>query len=63
MVNHAEQARKDHNKQIAKEIMIAYIQAGGPTGHVSLFPKQDRDGIPSVNFEIVGQRILKTVSE
>ncbi len=45
------------NRQIAKEIMIAYIQHGGTT--LTLFKK---DAVGAEQFEGVWNRILKTVS-
>ena len=49
------------NKQIAKEIIIAYIQAN-PAVLPSLFPKPGSESPALDNFEKVWERTLKAVS-
>jgi hypothetical protein len=49
------------NKQIAKEIIIAYIQAN-TTAFSSLFPKAGNESLALDNFENVWERTLKAVS-
>jgi hypothetical protein len=49
------------NKQIAKEIIIAYIQAG-TTVLPTLFPKAGNQSLALDDFENVWERTLKAVS-
>jgi hypothetical protein len=49
------------NKQIAKEIIIAYIQANS-SALSSLFPKPGNESHAVGNFEDIWERTLKAVS-
>jgi hypothetical protein len=49
------------NKQIAKEIIIAYIQSN-TTGLSTLFPKPGNESLALDNFENVWERTLNAVS-
>jgi len=49
------------NKQIAKEIIIAYIQAS-PTVLPTLFPKPGNESAALDTFEKVWERTIKAVS-
>jgi hypothetical protein len=53
----------ERDRQIAKEIMVALIQAGGQASHPALFSKEKHAPDRTEAFEAVWARILKTISE
>lgn len=50
------------DKQIAKEIMIALIQAGGTNSPNVFFPREKHESRATQTFEVAWATILNTVS-